>query len=172
MSRFVFFILHLIEMKALKFSIVILFIATVVWLCIQSLKLSSNVIGFKEFTLIPITLAFSLSLLLFIINMKKVSFLFLIVSTLILVLGYFSIISNESLFKMESTLLLFFGAFTLFNINKGKSTIALIVYFGTALFFCLPLILENSYWILQITQLGFGISTTILALISAFKNSI
>jgi len=158
-------------MKAIKRTITIFFFATIAWLCFQWYKISNNSIGFDEFTHIPIALAFGLSLLLVRLNMKGISFLLFCLSTTVLFLGLFSLISSELLFKSESIILLFFGAFTLYTLNSVKPKLSLTIFFGTALIFSFSLVFEISNLFLQVTQIGFGILSTVLAIVGAIKKS-
>lgn len=167
------FVLLLSIMKTLKLTSSILLAASIVWIGYQFYTISNNELDFLIFKEVPISIALLISLLLYKISQpnRNISLLFLVCSTIILCLGFFSVISVELLFKIESITLLFSGAFALNSIGNTKNNLFTIVYFGTAVIFSLSLVLEISTLILQFTQIGFGILTTLFALISSFRRS-
>jgi hypothetical protein len=155
-------------MKATKYSISILIVATISWIGFHLYNLSNDNFDFSDFKQIPIAFGFLISLILYLIsrNRKLISFLFYGASCAILGLGLFSNISVELLFKIESIILLFFGAFALNSIGKAKHYLFTAVFFCTAALFSLSLVLEISTSTLQFAQMSFGILSTLFALIS------
>ena len=160
-------------MKALKLTSSILLVASIVWIGYHFYTISTNNLNFSMIKQVPISLAILISLLLYKISQSRIntSLLFLMISAIILCLGYFSVISIELLFKIESITLLLFGAFALNSIGHTKSKLFSIVYFSTAFLFSISLIFEISPSILQFAQFGFGILTTLFALISFIRKA-
>lgn len=159
-------------MKATKITTALLILGTLVWIGYQCFKISSSEFGFTDLKQLPIAIAFLISLFLRLISLSKntISFLFYAASTATLILGLFTSVSIELLFKTEGVLLLWFAAFAFFTTTKWKPKLSLFIFTGTALLFTITLIFETSTTTMQFAQLGFGIATTVFALIGSFRN--